>query len=375
MSRTGVPPEGYLDASAGEPLHPAAREALLLAAEQGWADPAALTPPARRARILHDGAVTSLAGSLGRPAAEVHAIHGDPLPAALDQLLTQPFSPDPVVITSAVDREYVLHRLADLRDAGIATEIVEVDALGRIRLDQLADLLDRHRDRALLSFQAANAEVGTIQPVAEISALARASGAPLHLDYLAAIGRVPLVEATYISAPANSWAGPRGVGVVLAAPGAATSRLATAGAVISLPLLIAAAAALEARMNEGPAEDRRLHALVAELRDIVGAIPDSDVAGDAEARLPHVLTTSFLYVDGQLLMDALARHGLYIGSGSACVTSRIEPSHVLAAMGRLSHGNIRVALPHGTRSSDVERLGALLPGMVSSLRSEMGIGT
>jgi cysteine desulfurase len=86
-----------------------------------------------------------------------------------------------------------------------------------------------------------------------------------------------------------------------------------------------------------------------------------------------VLTASFLYVDGQVLMDALARHGLYIGSGSACVASRLEPSHVLAAMGRLSHGNIRLALAHGTRESDIDRLTTLLPGTVATIRSEHGM--
>lgn len=373
--RAGVPPEGYLDASAGEPLHPAAREALLLAAEQGWADPSAVTPPARRARILLDGALDSLGAVLGIARSRIVPTAGDPLTAAVDQLLSsarERFS-HPVLIVSAVEREPVLGKVRELEESGIESHTIDVDEFGRLRMDRLREVLDEVGPRAVLSLQAANGEVGTLQPIDEVAHLATSVGAALHVDYHSAIGRVPLVDATYISAAANTWGGPRGVGVIISADRASTSTLREKSDAISLPLLIAAAAALEARIAEGPSEDARLRELIAGARQAIAEIPDAEVIGDPARRLPHVLTASFLYVDGQVLMDALARHGLYVGSGSACIASRVEPSHVLTAMGRLSHGNIRLALPHGTRASDMERLLALLPGTVQAIRHEYGM--
>ena len=373
MSATGVAPEGYLDASSGEPLHLAARGALIAAAEQGWADPAGLTPPSRRARILLDAALSAVGTALGVPSTSIHPVHGDPAPIALDQLLAQPLasgtpSPQRTLVVSAIEREPIMRRA--LESGG---KLVEVDEVGRVRLDHLETILAQVGAHAALSFQAANGEVGTIQPVDQIAALAHSHGVPIHLDYQSAIGRVPLVNAQYISAAASGWAGPRGVGVILTSERASASLLSTHRATVSVPLLIAAAAALEARIADAGREDARLRALIDRVRSSISSIPDADLAGDPHDRLPHVLTASFLYVDGQVLMDALARHGLYIGSGSACVASRLEPSHVLAAMGRLSHGNIRLALAHGTRESDIDRLTTLLPGTVATIRSEYGM--
>lgn len=373
MSLTGAVPEGYLDASAGEPLDPAAREALLLAAEQGWADPSGSTPPARRARILLDSALAALGTIWGVAPRRIHPVHGDPGPIAVDQMLAQPFrsstgASDRVLVVSAIEREPILRRALDT-----TARMIEVDSLGRIRIDQLAAVLEEVGSRAAVSLHAANGEVGTVQPIAQIAELARSHGATLHLDYQAAIGRVPLVDADYISTSASSWGGPRGVGLVIAGDRAPSAHLDSLQATVSIPLLLAAAAALEARTRDNGQEDERLRGLINQVRRTISAIPGADLAGDPDHCLPHLLTASFLYVDGQLLMDALAHHGLYIGSGSACIASRIEPSHVLTAMGRLSHGNIRLALAHGTRERDIERLISVLPGTIASLRAQAGI--
>jgi cysteine desulfurase len=102
-------------------------------------------------------------------------------------------------------------------------------------------------------------------------------------------------------------------------------------------------------------------------------VPDVEVVGDPVDRLPHIVTFSCLYVDGEALLHGLAREGFAVSSGSACTADTLRPSHVLAAMGVLTHGNVRVSLHPGVTDADVERFLAVLPGVVSRLREEAGV--
>jgi cysteine desulfurase len=104
---------------------------------------------------------------------------------------------------------------------------------------------------------------------------------------------------------------------------------------------------------------------------VIGGLPDVDVVGDPTDRLPHLVTFSCLYVDGEALVTELDRLGLEVASGSACTASTLEPSHVLAAMGALTHGNVRVSVARETTDEDVERLLAELPLVVERLRARV----
>jgi cysteine desulfurase len=98
-------------------------------------------------------------------------------------------------------------------------------------------------------------------------------------------------------------------------------------------------------------------------------VPDVEVVGPATGRLPHLVTFSCLYVDGEALLHELDRHGFAVSSGSSCTSSTLTPSHVLEAMGVLSHGNVRVSLHRDTTDADVDRFLAVLPGIVADLRT------
>jgi len=149
---------------------------------------------------------------------------------------------------------------------------------------------------------------------------------------------------------------------------------------VSVPAAVAAAASLRAVLAEraeaaasGTEDPRR--ALVARIRERVAAtVPDVEVVGDPDDRLPHVVTFSCLYVDGEALLGALDRHGFAVGSGSACTSATLEPSHVLAAMGVLTHGNVRIALPRGVTAEQVDAFLAVLPGVVAQVRGAVGAG-
>ena len=100
-------------------------------------------------------------------------------------------------------------------------------------------------------------------------------------------------------------------------------------------------------------------------------IPDVEVVGAPDDRLPHLVTFSCLYVDGEALVTELDRSGFEVASGSACTSSALEPSHVLAAMGALTHGNVRVSVGRETTDDDVERFLATLPAVVDDLRKRL----
>ncbi|WP_261376364.1 aminotransferase class V-fold PLP-dependent enzyme, partial [Isoptericola variabilis] len=234
---------------------------------------------------------------------------------------------------------------------------------------------------ALAALQHANGEVGTLQPVEEVHAAARAAGVPLLVDAGASLGHAEVSPAwDLLAADPADWGAPAGVGVLaargrvrLVPPGPEDPDPWAPGGV-SVPAALAAAVALQAVTADRQAEDARRRALVDRVRAAVAAIPDVEVVGDPRDRLPHVVTFSFLYVDGEALLTELDRAGIAVGSGSACTASTLEPSHVLAAMGVLTHGNVRVALDRSTTEHDVDRLLEVLPGAVERVREMLGVG-
>ncbi len=141
----------------------------------------------------------------------------------------------------------------------------------------------------------------------------------------------------------------------------------------NVPAALAAAAALQERVDERAALARRHEALASRLRHLLGGVEDVDVHGPdvAEQRLPHLVSFSFLYVDGEALVHALGERGWAVASGSACTASAMEPSHVLVAMGALTHGNVRVSFARDTTDDDVDRLADDLRAVVEELRARL----
>ncbi|TDC06255.1 aminotransferase class V-fold PLP-dependent enzyme, partial [Streptomyces sp. 8K308] len=141
----------------------------------------------------------------------------------------------------------------------------------------------------------------------------------------------------------------------------------------NIPAIVAAAASLRAVRATADEEGARLRGLVELVRGRVPElVPEVAVVGDPVHRLPHVVTFSCLYVDGEALLHGLDRAGFAVSSGSSCTSSTLTPSHVLRAMGVLSEGNVRVSLPPGTREEEVERFLAVLPGVVAEVRGRLG---
>lgn len=377
--RTAVPHAGFLDTASGEPLHPAARDTLLAALDRGWADARRLHGPARDARLLLDNARAVVAECLGVRSDEVSftssgtdAVHR----GLLGLLAARPERGDRVALT-AVEHAAVLHAARWRRPEGHVE--VPVDGLGRV---SPADMVAAAREDGVgaVAVQSANHEVGTVQPVAEVAA--RLGDVPLFVDACASMGRLPLPEGWAAAAgSAHKWGGPAGVGILLVRKGVrwttpfpvddrVDERVA---GFENVPAALAAAAALRAVVAERETVAARQRALIDRVRAGAAAVPDVEVVGDPDDRLPHLVTFSCLYVDGEALVDGLSRRGWSVASGSACTSSTLEPSHVLAAMGALTHGNVRLSLTRDATEADVDRFLADLPQVVAAIRADAGL--
>lgn len=383
-----VTPYGYLDAASGLPLHPSARAALVAALDRGWADPTKRYHDARRARALLDAARESVASVLGARPDEISftssgtaAVH-----LGVAGLVRGRERVGRRVLASAVEHSSVLHAArAAVGDDGLVT--LGVDRIGRVELTGLDGWLREGSGAAgagtaLVAVQSANHEVGTRQPLAAVADLAHEHGVPLLVDAAQSVGReAPPTRWSVLTASAHKWGGPAGVGVLgvrtgvrwrSPSPESATEQGRVPG-FVDVPAVVAAAAALEAVERERVTESARLSRLVDLIRARVPeSVPDVVVLGDPVDRLPHIVTFSCLYVDGEALLAELDAAGFAASSGSSCVADSLRPSHVLAAMGALTQGNLRVSLPPGVRDDDVERFLHLLPLAVARVRASLG---
>lgn len=284
------------------------------------------------------------------------------------------------LIVSAVEHSSVLHAAEVHQAAGGSVTEVGVDRAGAVAPSGYAEAL--RPDTALACLQSANHEVGTAQPVAEVAAVCREAGVPLLVDAAQSLGWGPVEGGwSLLAASAHKWGGPSGVGLLVVRKGVRFApqgprderESGRAAGFENLPAIVAAAASLRAVRAEAAEEAVRLRELTERIRARVpGLVPDVEVVGDPERRLPGIVTFSCLYVDGETLLHELDREGFSVSSGSSCTSSTLTPSHVLRAMGVLSEGNVRVSLPMGTPEEDVERFLAVLPGVVAGVRERLG---
>ncbi|WP_330267479.1 cysteine desulfurase/sulfurtransferase TusA family protein [Streptomyces griseorubiginosus] len=367
----------YFDAASGAPLHPVARQALLAALDEGWADPSRLYREGRRARMLLDAAREAAAEAVGCRADELaftssgtQAVH-----LGISGALAGRRRVGRHLIVSAVEHSSVLHS-AELFDV---TE-VPVGRTGAVSPQAYVDAL--RPDTALACLQSANHEVGTVQPVGEVAAGCREAGVPLLVDAAQSLAWGPVEGGwSLLTGSAHKWGGPSGVGLLAVRKGVRFSPQGPtdereSGRVPgfeNLPAIVAAAASLRAVRAEAAQEAVRLRELTARIQaQVPELVADVEVVGDPERRLPGIVTFSCLYVDGETLLHELDREGFSVSSGSSCTSSTLTPSHVLKAMGVLSEGNVRISLPLGAVSEEVDRFLEVLPGAVARVREKLG---
>lgn len=380
----------YLDHASAAPWHPAALAAARHVAEELPGDPARAHREGRAASDLLESARGAAAGVLGTATERLvftsggtEAVHLAVRGAALADR-GRPRR----IISSAVEHSCV-HAAAEATDCEHV--LVGVDPQGRVDLDALRAALAG--GALLVNVQHANHEVGALQPIAEIAALCREADALLHVDACQTAGRLPVdlgaLDADYVTIAGAKFGGGRGIGALAWSPrarlravvgGDERERRLRAG----LQHLPGVVAMVETLLQVAPADPRgtaaletaRCEGLRQRLRALLPvAVDDLEVHGPAESSAPHIVAASALYVEGQALVGALDEAGFAVHSGSSCATTSGEPSHVLVAMGALTHGHVRASFGPGVEEADVDRFVDAVAAAVTDLRGRTGVST
>lgn len=286
------------------------------------------------------------------------------------------------IITTAVEHHAILHAAEWLQSQGFEVTYLPVDRYGMV---SPADVEKAIRpDTILISVMYANNEVGTIQPIAEIGAIARAHGIYFHTDAVQAVGHVPIdVKAEHIdmlSLSGHKFYGPKGIGVLYIRRGVRIQNLLHGGAQESrhragtenVAGIVGLGAAIERAVAAMPEESARLTAMRDHMIRELLKIPASHLNGHPTQRLPNNVNITFEYIEGEGILLLLNMFGICASTGSACNSASLEPSHVLTAMGvphEIAHGSVRLTLGERNTEEDVSYVLEKLPEVVRKLRS------
>lgn len=381
----------YLDHNATTPLDPQVADKVAQAMRDVWGNASSIHHFGQQAKAALDDARGAVAALIGADASEVVFTAGGTesdniaIRGAAEALEA---SGRKHLITSAIEHEAVLNTAKSLARRGWRVTTIPVDASGVIAVDRLREAIDANT--ALVSVMHANNEIGTIQPVAELAAIAHEHGALFHTDAVQTAGKIAIdvkaLGVDLLTIAGHKFCGPKGTGALwvkrgvrLIAPitGGRQERSRRAGTE-NVPALagLGVAAALAARKFslEGP----RLNALRDRLEQgILASIPGTERNGAAAPRVPNTANISIDRVEAESLLIGLDLAGIAVSSGSACSSGTLEPSHVLKAMG-LPHartlGSIRFSLGTGNTDADIDRVLEALPPLVEKLRSLTTVG-
>ena len=286
------------------------------------------------------------------------------------------------IITTAIEHHAVLHTAQWLEKQGYEVTYLPVDSQGRV--DPAAVKAAIRPDTILISVMAANNEIGTVEPIAEIGAIAREAGVLFHTDAVQAVGHIPVnVEdwkVDLLSLSGHKIYGPRGIGVLYMRKPLRLPPLIHGGGqekgrrsgTENVAAAVGLAAALREAVGGLEEESRRLSALRDKLLDGLSALPYSRVTGARDHRLPGTASLVFEGVEGEALLLQLDRAGICASSGSACSSASLDPSHVLLAIGlphAIAHGSLRLSLGADNTDADVDAMLAAVPEVVAYLRN------
>lgn len=373
----------YLDHAATTPVSPAVLEAMLPCFTQVWGNASSVHAPGREAKRALEAARRQVAKALnasvpqeiyftaGGSESDNWAIKGVAFTHKTGH-----------IITTTIEHHAVLHTCQWLEKQGFSVTYLPVDGYGRVTAAQVEQAI--RPDTFLVSVMAANNEVGTIQPIAEIGALCRARGILFHTDAVQAVGAIPLdvqaMQVDLLSLSGHKLHGPKGVGALYIRKWVKVDSLIHGGAqergfragTENLPGIVGLGKAVELA-QEGLADNAaRMTALRDKLiHGLMARVPDARLNGHPTDRLPNNVNMSFDGVEGEALLLRLDLAGVACSSGSACTSGTLDASHVLLAMGlneAEAHGSLRMTLGTDTTEEDIDAVLEILPPIVEDLR-------
>lgn len=376
----------YMDYNATTPLRPEVRDEMVADLDV-YANASSMHEAGRRARARVEDSRSSVAGLIGAqdPESVVFTSGGsesnNTVFATMFHLGRK--SARRGIVTTAIEHPCVLNAALWLESEGFPVTFLGVDDSGRVDPAELAGAVGP--ETLLVSVMAANNEIGTIQDIPALAAIARGAGALFHTDATQAVGKYP-VDARewgvdYLTMSCHKIYGPKGIGALYVKPGSPLEPLIRgghqerglrAGTYNNLGILGFGKAAELARAELSDYAERTLK-LRTRLRDgIVASVPKVRVNGHPVATLPNTLNVSFPGAEGEAILLSLDFEGIRVSTGSACASGSLEPSHVLLATGvgpELAHGSIRFSLGRDSTELDVDYVIEKLAPIIARLRA------
>ncbi|HTM02620.1 MAG TPA: cysteine desulfurase family protein [Vicinamibacterales bacterium] len=379
-------PRIYLDHNATTPLAPEVVDRMTAVLRDEFGNPSSVHHFGQRAKAAIDDARSAVAALIGGDPSEVVFTSGG---TESDNFAIRGVAEavEPTgrrhLLSAAIEHEAVLNTFKALGRRGWATTLLSVDQTGIVSVDAIRNALTD--TTALVSVMHANNEIGTIQPVAEIARLAKANGAIVHTDAVQSAGKIPVdvkaLGVDLLSISAHKIYGPKGVGALWIRRGLRLQPLLTGGkhersrraGTENVAGIVGMGVAAQLARAKMAAEAERLAGLRDRLEEgVLRAVSGTAINGTRSPRVPNTTNISFDRVEAESLLIALDLDGIAVSTGSACSSGTLEPSHVLKAMGFPPHrtqNSIRFSLGAANTDADVDRVIAVLPGIVEKLRS------
>ena len=380
----------YLDNNATTPLHPLVKEALIEAMGV-FGNPSSLHALGRLANQRVEQARERVAEFVGASTDEVIFVgSGSEANNTVISILSCPSgacycAADRAnqIVTSTIEHPCIMESVKCLQERGITVRFVGVDRDGKVDLDDYRETVSE-RTR-LVSIMLANNEIGTLQDIGTLAAIAHERGALFHTDAVQAVGKVPVdvrgLGVDFLTISGHKLYGPKGVGALVVRRdvpfcplirGGHQEKGRRAGTENTLGI-IGFGKAVEMRMLEMEAEEPRLRGLKNRLRDgIKATIPDVHIIGHPTDCLPNTLNVAFDGAEGESILLYLDLAGIAVSTGSACASGSLEPSHVLLATGlpmECAHGSIRISLGRENTMDEVTYVLDTLPGVIERIRA------
>ena len=373
----------YADNAATTAPHPLVIEAMHTALDVAWGNPSSLHSKGREAKKLLDDARARIAKVLGCEAGEIYftscGTESDNW-AIKGAAMRMKAKGRTHIVTSAIEHHAVLNTCAALEKEGFTVTYVGVDDDGVVKMDELSAAINDKT--AIVAIMYANNEVGTIEPIKEITELAHSVGALMFTDAVQAVGNVEInvheLGVDMLSLSGHKIHAPKGIGALYIKKGVVIGNLIDGGGqerrrragTENMPYIIALAKALEIaqqQLSDMPRVAKMRDRLIEELTKI----PYSKLNGHRTNRLPGNVNIGFEFIEGESLLLRLDYMGICASTGSACSSASLEASHVLLAMGvphEKAHGSLRLSISHDTTDEDIDYIIATVPGIVSTLR-------
>jgi cysteine desulfurase len=381
----------YLDHAATTPTDPEVVRAMLPYFTDVFGNPSSIYQAGQDGHAALDRARRTIASILGCRPSEVlftsGATESDNLAlkgVAWAARLASPAGPPPHLIVSAIEHHAVLHAADALAEQGFSITVLPVDGDGLVSAVTLRDAI--RSETCLVSITYANNEIGTIQPIAELAALARERGIPFHTDAVQAAGMLPLrvddLGVDLLALSAHKFYGPKGVGIFYVRKGTPIrfqqdgggQESGRRGGTENVPLIVGMAEALQRAEASRDAYVTHSGALRDKLWDLVRAsVADARLNGPpiGPARLPNNLNVSFKGVQGETALLGLDMQGVSASAGSACTTGNSEPSHVLLAIGLTedeARASLRMTVGRGNSVDEIDEAAETIVEVIARTR-------